>query len=364
MKRDYYEILGVSKNASNEEIKRAYRKLALQYHPDRCKDKKAAEENFKEISEAYEVLADEEKRRMYDTYGHMGVSERFSPGGFDWSDFTHFRDIEDMFDTDFFGRDIFEMFFGRGGFPRREVREEIRYDIDVTLEEVVSGAKKEIETRRTEECKRCNGSGAEPGTEVKTCSVCNGLGQIKNVQVRGFTRLITVDSCRRCNGNGKIITVQCKECNGRGKVRAKKKLLVTIPKGCEDNTLLRLRDEADSYIVIHVLPHKIFERNGSDLIMTVPISFSQAALGDDIEVQTINGSKAVVKIPPGTQTHTTFILRGRGLPVFGDRGFGNQIVKVVVVTPKKLTQRERELFKELSEIGGEERDRSFFSRFK
>ncbi|MEW5761500.1 MAG: DnaJ C-terminal domain-containing protein, partial [Candidatus Thermoplasmatota archaeon] len=183
-------------------------------------------------------------------------------------------------------------------------------------------------------------------------------------QVRGFTRLITVDSCRRCNGNGKIITVQCKECNGRGKVRAKKKLLVTIPKGCEDNTLLRLRDEADSYILIHVLPHKIFERNGSDLIMTVPISFSQAALGDDIEVQTINGSKAVVKLPPGTQTHTTFILRGKGLPVFGDRGFGNQIVKVVVVTPKKLTQRERELFKELSEIGGEERDRSFFSRFK
>lgn len=379
-KRDYYEVLGVQRGASKEEIKNAYRRLARKHHPDMNKDNpKAAEEKFKEISEAYEVLADDEKRARYDRYGHEGVQDAFRTGGFQWSDFTHFGDISDIFGDlgGFgFGGSIFEQFFGR---PQRRGPQEgrsLRYDVEVTLEEVAKGVEKDLRIPRSVECKSCSGQGAKAG-DFKTCPTCGGAGQVQRSQRRGNTSFVTITQCPACRGTGRHVTKACAECGGSGTTQTVSNIKVSIPKGAEEGTRLRIRGAGepspdggppgDLMIVVHVAEHPIFIRDGSDLFVEAPISFSQAALGDQIEVTTLDG-RALVTIPPGTQTGTVFRLKGKGLPDMRDRGSGDQFVKVTVVTPTKLTSEQRELLRKFGQsVGKYERSapkKSFFRNFR
>jgi len=374
-KRDYYEVLGVPRNSSKEEIKRAYRRLAKKYHPDVNKDNpKAAEEKFKEISEAYEVLADDSKRERYDRFGFAGVESTFSPGGFTWSDFSHFGDIEDLFGRDFFsdffgggfggfGESIFDSFFNwkEGRRPRPSKGRDLRYDLEITLEDVAFGGRKKVRIPHSVRCSSCGGSGAEGGV-TRTCPQCNGSGQISNVQKRGFSQFITITTCPTCNGRGQRIDQACKNCGGSGTVEETTTLYVDIPKGTYEGLKLRLpgKGEAgeggippgDLYIVAHIKKHEIFEREGNNIVIDIPISFTQAALGSDIEVPTLKG-KASMRIPPGTQSHTTFRLRGKGLPDINGLAQGDELVRVIVVTPKNLTAEERKLLQRLGEIRGD-----------
>ncbi|MDI6639706.1 MAG: molecular chaperone DnaJ [Methanocellales archaeon] len=362
MKRDYYDVLGVDRNASQEEIKKAYRRLAKKYHPDVNPDKKAAEENFKEISEAYEVLADPSKRANYDMFGHAAVRDIFGRGGFSWRDFTHFGDIEDLFGRDFFGRDIFDMFFG----PRRErygpIRgADLRYDLDMTLEDVAFGTTKEVEVPRMVTCDACNGSGARPGG-VKTCPSCNGTGQIRQSRRTAFGMFTSITTCNRCHGGGEVIEAPCPTCHGAGKVHRTRKISVKIPPGVDTGSRLRIAGEGepgirggpagDLYVVVHVQEHEVFMRDGDDVICEIPISFTQAALGTEIEVPTLE-DKTKMKIPAGTQTGTLFRLKGMGIPHLRGRGRGDQHVKVIVKTPTKLSKKQRELLLELEKAGEE-----------
>jgi molecular chaperone DnaJ len=371
-KRDYYEVLGVGRDSNERDVKRAYRRLAKKYHPDVNKSHDA-EEKFKELSEAYEVLIDPEKRANYDRFGHAGAESMFGRNGFKWSDFTHFSDIEDLFNRDFFGRDIFDVFFKgfRGGPQRGPVKgNDLRYDLNISLEDAARGLNTEINVPRTEKCSTCNGSGARSGTDVKTCPQCNGTGQEKRERRTPFGQFVSITTCSRCHGEGRVIEKPCVGCNGTGKIRRMRKISVKIPAGVDTGSRLRISNEGDSgvkggpagdlYVVIHVLPHEFFRRDGSDLYCDIPITFSQAALGTEIEVPTLS-SKAKIKIPSGTQTGTIFRLRGEGMPRLQDGGRGNQNVKVKVVTPKKLSRRQRELFEELSEV--EERE-GVVGRFK
>lgn len=365
-KKDYYEVLGVNRNATEEDIKRAYRRLAKQYHPDMNKaNPKEAEEKFKELSEAYEVLIDKDKRANYDQFGHAGVEGMWGARGFDWSDFTHFRDLEDIFGTDFFGESIFERFFG-GRRQRRRYEPsrgaDLRVDLEITLEEAALGKEVDIEVPHTVICAECNGSGAKKGTMPKDCPICGGSGQIRNVQTRGYTQFVTITTCGKCNGTGKFIEIPCPECRGRGIVQKVHKISVTIPKGADTGTRLRIpgKGEAgergglpgDLYVVVHILPHEIFERYENDLLCEVPITFAQAALGAEIEVLTLRG-KARLKIPEGTQSGTTFRLRGQGMPDLHSSEKGDQLCKVIVKTPKKLTERQKQLLREFEELGGD-----------
>ena len=363
-KRDYYEVLGLAKDAGQEDVKRAYRKLAKQYHPDVSKDA-GAEEKFKEMSEAYEVLIDPQKKSAYDQYGHAGAESAFGKGGFTWSDFTHYSDIQDIFDRDFFGRDIFNVFMGggrdssrRGGGSRGS---DLRYDLHITLEEAASSKKTEIYVPRTESCGECKGSGAKSGSEVKVCSACKGSGQEKREKSTPFGRFITVTTCSVCRGEGTRIEKTCTVCSGTGKVRITRKISVKIPAGVDSGSHLRVQGEGDAgskggppgdlYIVIHVEPHEFFRRDASDLYCEITLSFGQAALGAEIEVPTLGG-KAKLKVPAGTQTGTIFRLRGEGMPNLNGTGKGDEKVQVTVVTPKNLSKREKELFEELDKIAG------------
>jgi molecular chaperone DnaJ len=377
MKRDYYEILGVSKSASLEEVKKAYRGLALQFHPDRVpqEKKKEAEEKFKEISEAYAVLSDSQKRALYDQYGHAGIDQRYtSEDIFRSADFSSiFKDLGDSG----FGGSIFDEIFGDLGFDifgsgratRRGRRgRDIQYEVDVSLEEAYSGVTKVIQVPKNEICSNCNGSGAKPGTRKTTCPTCKGQGQV--VMSSGFFRM--AQTCSRCGGEGKIIEQACSTCRGQGYVRVTRKLDVKIPAGVDNNSQLRIRGEGeagasgkgDLYLLIGVKPHPLFQREGNDIFMHLAVSFVKAALGAEAEVKTLNGNVRM-KIPPGTQSGKIFRLRGKGMPDLHGYSRGDQLVRVMIEVPTNLTAEQRRILEEYAAASGEEVDSdSFTKKFK
>jgi molecular chaperone DnaJ len=366
IKKDYYEVLGLSRNASQEEIKKAYRKLALKYHPDRNPGDKQAEERFKEAAEAYEVLHDPQKRRIYDQFGHAGLQGQ---------GFQGFGDIRDVFSAfgDIFG-DLFGFgdIFGMGGRSRTAARRgaDLRYDLEISFIDAAFGKKVSIEVPRSEPCPNCAGSGAEPGTGSSVCSACGGSGHITRSQ--GFFSIST--TCPRCHGEGSFIEHPCKECRGRGQVTKKKRLEVKIPAGVEDGNRLRLRGEGeagerggppgDLYVFIRVEEHPVFSRHGEHVLCQVPISFTQAALGAEIEVPTLEGTTKLT-IPRGTPTGKIFKLKGLGIPYLHGHGRGDQLVQVEIQTPKRLTAEQERLLREYARLSGEEvaaKKEGFFKR--
>lgn len=367
-KRDYYDVLGVERVATKDDIKRAYRKLAKKYHPDMNKDDpKAAEEKFKEISEAYEVLVDADKRQQYDRFGHAGVDGSFGANGFQWNDFTHYQDISDIF-GDFFsgGGSIFDAFFG-GGQGRRpraagpQRGSDLRYDIEVTLEEADAGVEKTISFPRTVNCSACGGSGAAGGSRPITCPNCSGTGQVKSVQQRGYSQFISIGPCNTCKGNGQTIEEPCEKCGGSGHEKKNSRIKINIPKGAENGTRLRLGGEGeagqrgggpgDLYVIVHVKQHPRFVREGPHLLTELDITYPQAVLGAELEIKTLDG-KAKIKVPPGTQPGTILRLRGKGVNSMRARGRGDLHVKINLVVPKKVSGKEKKLLKELEKLEG------------
>lgn len=365
MARDYYEVLGVNKGASQDEIKKAFRKKAREYHPDVNRDNPTeAEAKFKEANEAYEVLSDETKRGQYDQYGHDTFTQGggASAGGFSGQGgFGGFGGGQ----AGGFG-DIFDMFFGGGGGQRPQGPQrgaDLRYDLDITFEEAAFGTDKKIKVRRNEECKHCHGSGAEPGSKSETCPTCHGTGQEQVVQNTPFGQMASSRTCSKCHGKGKIIEKPCKVCNGDGKTRVDRDLTITVPAGVDNGSRLRVSGEGepgtlggpkgDLYVYIYVRPHKNFERNNNDVISEANITFAQAALGATIKVPTLDGD-ADLKIPGGTQTGTAFRLRGKGIPFLRDKNKrGDQHVVVSVVTPKNLTDKQKQLLVCFAQEGNE-----------
>ncbi len=346
-RRDYYEVLGVGKSASDSEIKSAYRKLALQYHPDRNPGNKSAEDKFKEAAEAYSVLADDDKRARYDRFGHAGVSASTGGGpGFDPSIFADFQDI--------FGGlgDIFGFGGGRRGGPQRGA--DLRYDLEIEFEQSAKGVETAIQIPRRETCETCKGSGAAPGSAPTTCPQCRGTGQLRYQQ--GF--FTVARTCGQCRGSGKIITKPCTTCHGGGAVERTRKLTVKIPAGIATGQRLRLTGEGeagtpggppgDLYVVVIVRDHEFFQRDGNDLHVVMPVHFTMLALGGELTVPGID-SQETVKIPEGTQTGTTFKVRGKGMPDVSGRGKGDLLVTVQASTPKKLTKDQKKLLEQLAE---------------
>ena len=364
-KRDYYEVLGVEKSASQDEVKKSYRKLAKKHHPDMNQDNKAeAEEKFKEVSEAYEVLADPKKRDTYDQYGHSGLNGAFGGDGFQWNDFTHQSDVNDIFGGDF--GSIFDTFFGGGGRRRRSPTgpsrgSDLRYDMQITLKAAAKGLVQTVSIPHNKQCKECAGTGAAKGSSPITCQNCHGSGQVKNVQQRGYSQYISIGACGSCNGAGQIIKKKCNVCHGQGSVPKTSKIEVNIPPGADTDTRLRLRGEGeagkrggpsgDLFIIVHVKSDPTFRREGSHLITEVDLNFVQAALGDDIMVNTIDG-QASMKIPAGTQPGTMFRLRGKGMPSLQGRGNGDLHVLVNLAVPEKLNGEQKRILKEFDEAGG------------
>lgn len=369
-KRDYYEVLGVSRDASQEEIKKAYRKLARKYHPDVNKEPDA-EEKFKEVKEAYEVLSDEQKRANYDRFGHADPGQTFGGGGF--------GGFGDAADFGGFG-DIFDMFFG-GGTTRRNPNApkrgaDLQYTLQVEFKEAVFGTETDLRIPRTETCDHCRGTGAKPGTKPETCSVCHGTGQQEFVQNTAFGRIVNRRTCSACGGQGKMIRERCANCHGTGRVKKTRTIHVRIPAGVDDGAQLRVAGEGeaglhggppgDLYVIIRVKPHEFFEREGDDIYCEVPLTFTQAALGDEIEVPTLT-ERVKLRIPPGTQTGTYFRLKGKGVPHLRGGGQGDQHVKVTVVTPTNLTEEQKELLREFARLSGEqthEKQQTIFDRMK
>lgn len=368
-KRDYYEVLGVSKGATQDEIKKAYRKLSKKYHPDINKEADA-EEKFKEVKEAYEVLSDDQKRAHYDQFGHTDPNQGF--GGFGGGgDFGGFGGFEDIFST-FFG--------GGGGGRRRDPNAprqgaDLQYTMTLTFEDAVFGKETEIEIPREENCETCNGTGAKKGTKPETCSHCHGTGQLNTEQNTPFGRIVNRRVCHYCNGTGKEIKHKCSTCGGTGRVKKRRKIAVKIPAGIDDGQQLRVSGQGepginggpagDLYVVFHIQPHEFFERDGDDVYCEIPITFAQAALGDELEVPTLHG-KVKLKVPAGTQTGTKFRLRGKGIPNVRGRGTGDQHIIVKVITPTKLTEKQKQLLEEFAETGGshDKEDDSFFGKMK
>ncbi|PKM89716.1 MAG: molecular chaperone DnaJ [Firmicutes bacterium HGW-Firmicutes-12] len=359
-KRDYYEVLGVEKNASETEIKKAFRRLARQYHPDVNPGDKTSEEKFKEVNEAYEVLSDTDKKTRYDQFGHAGTD----PNGF--GGFGGFNGAGG------FGgfEDIFEAFFG--GNARQNPRgpqkgSDLRLDLELKFNEAAFGVEKDIEVPSLENCPQCKGSGAKPGTSPEKCSKCNGAGQIRVTQKTPLGHFQTVRTCPECNGEGNVIKNPCPECKGRGKVRKTRKLHIRIPAGVDTGSRIRLTGEGepglqggprgDIYVYVEVMPHKIFRRQEDDIHMEMPITFVQASLGDVIQVPTLEG-KAELKIPEGTQTQTIFRLKGQGIPHLRGGGRGDQYVRVIIATPTQLNDEQRKLLQQFAKISGDENYRA------
>ena len=375
-KRDYYEILGVQRNASAEELKKSYRKLAIQFHPDKNPGDKKAEDKFKELSEAYETLSDDKKRRMYDQFGHAasnmgggggGPFGGGGPGGADFGDI--FGDIfGDLFGGGGQGR-------GRGGRGARRGRagSDLETQVDITFEEAFKGVEKVITLNKRSECETCHGSGAKPGTQPETCKVCAGRGEVTFQQ--GFFAVSR--PCTHCHGTGQIIPSPCTTCRGAGKVKKTSQLSVTIPAGIDTGQRLKLTNEGepgdhggpsgDLYIVINVLDHDFFKRDGAEVICDVPITFVHAALGAEIDVPTLDG-KVAMKIPAGTQSHKVFRLKGKGLPHLGRHGRGDQLVRVMVEIPTKLSNEQIEVLKRFESLENDGKSHpmhhGFFERVK
>ena len=372
-KRDYYEVLGVNKGASEDEIKKAYKKMARKYHPDLNPDNKEAEEKFKEVNEAYEVLSDADKKARYDQYGHAGVDPNFGAGGFGGG-------FDGSFDFGDLG-DIFGSFFGGGRSTRRSASAPMQGDdigarVELTFEEAAFGAEKEVTVSRVEDCDQCHGSGAAPGTSAETCPRCKGTGSVRTQQnFMGMTMQSTA-ACPDCRGTGRIIRTPCSRCKGKGKVRRSHKLMVKFPAGIDDGQTLRVRGEGntglnggpngDLMVTVSVRSHPLFTRQGQDVYCEMPITFTQAACGAEVEVPTLDG-KVRYTIGEGTQTGTTFRLKGKGIPYVNGRSRGDQYVTVVVETPTRLTREQKELLRKFEEATSESaqpKRKKFFEKLR
>tara|TARA_Y100001970_G_scaffold11211_1_gene13073 strand:- start:555 stop:1697 length:1143 start_codon:yes stop_codon:yes gene_type:complete len=373
-KKDYYEVLGVVKSASADEIKKAYRKLALKYHPDRNKGNKDAEAKFKEASEAYHVLSDKERRVNYDQFGHAAFEGAGGRGGFSNFDFSNA--FSDIFGSDIF-EDIFEGFGGSGRRRRRRTSdyrgEDLRYDLSISLENAYKGKKQELSFTSTETCSKCKGSCAEPGSKPISCSTCGGQGRVRSSQ--GFFTI--QQTCPECSGSGEKISNPCKDCRGIGKKQTRKKISTNIPKGVDDGTRIRLSgkgeagikggENGDLYIFVSVDSHSIFKRSEENLFFEFPISFTDATLGTTVEVPTIDGGKAKVKIPPGTQHGKQFRLKGKGMPIIRGKDFGDLYIRIITEVPTSLTKEQKNLleqFKELEDSKSNPSIKNFFENAK
>jgi molecular chaperone DnaJ len=355
-KKDYYEVLGVSKDSSKDEIKDAYRKLALQYHPDRNKAPDA-EEKFKEISEAYAVLSDDEKRSQYDMLGHAGFDQRYTT-----EDIFRGADFESILRDLGFGfgfRDLFSVFFGDRDFEERtSVGRDLVYELEITLEDAARGTEKEIEIPRTEKCEVCNGTGAAPGTLPRECPKCGGTGKIQDVRRSGFGTFVQVRPCNMCGGGGKIIDSPCRSCKGTGLAKKIRRITVKLPLGIDEGYRIRLQGEGetpqnggtpgDLYVLIHIVPHPYFQRNEDDLLYNLSIGFPQATLGTRASVPTLDGNTSI-DIRPGTQPGEILRLRGKGMPRLRGYGKGDLLVRVDIAVPEKLTANQRALLEQLAE---------------
>jgi len=368
-KRDYYEVLGVSKGADEKELKSAYRKIAKKYHPDLNKDDPEAEQKFKEANEAYEVLGNSEKRQRYDRFGHQGVNGQ--AGGFGGGGFEGFDGFGDIFG------DIFDMFGGgssRRNGPRKGA--DIKKRVDISFKEAAFGTEKEINFRRQDDCSTCSGTGAKPGTNKTTCSKCHGTGQINVRQNTPLGAMMTKRTCDQCRGAGQIIESPCEKCHGSGVENKSKKINLKIPAGVDTGSIIPLRGEGepgtnggprgDLYIYINIIPHEVFKRDGNDVYIVMPISFVQAALGDEIEVPTLEG-KVKYKIAEGTQTGTVFRFRNKGIVSLSGYGKGDQFVTVEVQVPKQLNEKQKEALRKYAEATGDmvnEQKKNFFDKVK
>ena len=372
-KRDYYEVLGVQKNATDEELKKAFRKLAKKYHPDANPDNKAeAEQKFKEVNEAYEILSDKQKRQMYDQFGFDGP-QGFNGGqgggyysygsGFDgFGGFSDFGDFGDL-------GDIFSSFFGGGSTRTRSSNgarrgADLKVSLEITFEEAYLGVEKEVTINRSETCSHCHGNGAKPGTSPEKCSVCNGTGKIKQIVTTPFGQMATQKVCTQCGGNGTVIKEPCTECRGKGIIKKSVKLKVKIPEGIDDGQTIVLKGEGevgtkgapkgDLYIVIHLKRHNIYTRKSEHVLCDIPITITGAALGTEIEIPMVDGSKETYRIPEGTQTGTKFTIKNKGFKSVNGNWRGDFVFTVIVQTPKKLTREQRELLTELAKTMNEQ----------
>jgi molecular chaperone DnaJ len=365
---EYYNVLGVTRDADENTIKRAYRQLARKFHPDVAQDKASAETHFKEINEAYEVLSDAQKRANYDRFGHAGVNGGAGEGGFG------------PFGGEGFG-DIFDMFFGaaRGGAAQQRRNgpsrgSDLRYDVEISLEDAFAGTTREITFRHLSTCTACRGNGAEPGTLIVPCDRCGGSGIQRQVRQTPLGQFVTQTTCSKCSGDGQIVQTPCAVCRGRGRVEQEKALQVRIPAGVDDGSRIKITGsgeagirggpDGDLYVYLSVAPHRVFRRDGLDVLIDVPISFPQAALGGDISVRALDG-ELVLTLTPGTQSGSQYRVRGRGMPSVRGSAKGDQLVTVHVVVPTKISKRERELLEEYAQTGGDHiEEKSFFDRVK
>lgn len=378
-KRDYYEVLGVNRNATQDEIKKAYRKLAMQYHPDRNPGDKAAEEKFKEAAEAYEILSHDEKRNNYDRFGHEGVRG----SGFGTEGFSSVNDIFSHFSDIFGGSSIFDDFFGGSQRSRSRRRgagtpgSDLRVSLKLTLEEIADGTSKKIKIKKQIKCNQCHGTGAQTGTSLKTCPVCNGAGEVKTVSRSVFGQFVNITTCNNCYGEGQVIDTPCRNCSGDGRVDDEVTIKIDVPAGIEDGNYMTMRGEAnagkrggqpgDLIVVFQEIPHEHFIREKDDIIYNLFVTFPQAALGAEVEVPTLSG-KAMLKIEPGTQPGKMLKMKGKGIKHLNFSGTGDQIVRINVAIPQKLNSKEKELIKQLADqpnikSSSENEKKDFFSKF-